>query len=214
MGTKPKNIKVCLTNQGEDSETPWAHDLGPAPGPPGSRKVRLVNVPFMHAKPTWGDVIVVSPVEDGFPTWDRGGVPWKQIDRRIFEDGGRWAMILDYVPHPDDKTGNKAYGALAHACAEHDIVCEGAWGPRNGDPGRAYLAVLSKLSDVAVMSHLREAELPCDLIQIHPEPVKPAVRKMPSKPVKKTPARPAAKPVKKSPAKKPMKKPPTKKRKR
>src|SRR5450432_1792453 len=74
-----KAIKVCLTNRGEDQETPWAHDLGPAPGPKGSRKVRLVNVPFLHAKPTWGDVIVVSPVEDGFPTWDRDGVPWTKV---------------------------------------------------------------------------------------------------------------------------------------
>src|SRR3954465_9971143 len=94
---EPKLIKVCLTNKGEDTETPWAHDLGPAQ-PAGSRKVKLVNVPFMHAKPTWGDTIVVSPVADGFPTWDRGGAPWKQITSRIVEDGGRWAMIVDYQP--------------------------------------------------------------------------------------------------------------------
>jgi hypothetical protein len=51
---KPKPIKVRLTNQGKDTETPWAQDLGPAPGPSGSRKVRLINVPFMHAKPKIG----------------------------------------------------------------------------------------------------------------------------------------------------------------
>src|SRR5205085_12393659 len=62
MAAKPKTIKVCLTNRGEDSETPWAHDLGAAPG---GRKVRLVNVPFLHAKPTWGDVIVVAPNSEG-----------------------------------------------------------------------------------------------------------------------------------------------------
>src|SRR5512135_3100314 len=101
-----KTIKVCLTNRGEDSETPWAHDLGPATGKKGSRRVRLVNVPFLHAKPTWGDVIVVSPVEDGLPTWDRDGAAWKDIGKRIAEDGGRWAMILDYTPHPGDPTGD------------------------------------------------------------------------------------------------------------
>src|SRR6266542_1789314 len=104
---KPKLIKVCLTNQGEDTETPWAEDLGPAPGPAGARKVRLINVPFMHAKPTWGDTIVVTPTEDGYPTWDRAGMPWPQIGTRLADDGGRWAMIVDYAPHPgaDDAFG-------------------------------------------------------------------------------------------------------------
>src|SRR5687768_3683495 len=101
MAGKPKMIKVCLTNQGEDVETPWAHDLGPASGPPGARKVRLINVPFMHAKPTWGDAIVVLPVEHGLPTWDRNGTPWATIATRIEQDGGRWAMIIDYAPHRD-----------------------------------------------------------------------------------------------------------------
>lgn len=138
MAGEPELIKVRLTDRGEDSETPWAHDLGPAPGPPGSRKVRLANVPFMHAKPTWGDVIIVTPVDDDFPLWDRGGVPWEQIATRIAEDGGRWAMIVDYVPHRDSAD---AFRALAEACAEIEVVCEGAWGPREGTPGRAYLAV-------------------------------------------------------------------------
>ncbi|HEX5059868.1 MAG TPA: hypothetical protein VFV99_10940, partial [Kofleriaceae bacterium] len=168
---KPKQIKVCLTNQGEDTETPWAIDLGPASGPKGSRKVRLINVPFMHAKPTWGDVVVVSPVEDGFPTWDRNGVPWSKITSRLAEDGGRWAMIIDYAPHPDAKAGD-AFHELAHACAESDVVCEGAWGPRDGEPGRAYLAVKNELTDITLMRSLRAAELPCELIQIHPEPPK------------------------------------------
>src|SRR3954466_3111963 len=105
MAEKPKMIKVCLTNRGEDSETPWAEDLGPAPGPDGSRKVKLVNVPFLHAKPTWGDVIVVSPVEDGLLTWDRNNVWWKQVPERIEHDGGRWAMIVDYAPRPGDTKG-------------------------------------------------------------------------------------------------------------
>jgi hypothetical protein len=164
---KPKAIKVSLTNQGRDTETPWATDLGPAPGPKGSRKVRLINVPFLHAKPTWGDVIVVSPVEDSFPTWDRDGVPWTQIGSRIADDGGRWAMIVDYTPHPDAKD---AFREIAVACAEHDVVCEGAFGPRDGRPGRTYLAVKNELTDVALMASLRNAELPCELVQIHPPP--------------------------------------------
>ena len=162
-------IKVCLTNRGEDSETPWAEDLGPASGPDGSRKVKLVNVPFLHAKPTWGDVIVVSPVDDGFLTWDRNNVWWKKVPERIVEDGGRWAMIVDYAPRAGDVSGDKAFAALAKACEPVDVVCEGAWGPRGDEPGRAYLAVRNEATPESVMAALRTAKLPCDLIQIHPE---------------------------------------------
>ncbi|MGE5181676.1 MAG: hypothetical protein ACM31C_06425, partial [Acidobacteriota bacterium] len=168
-----KTIKVCLTNRGADSETPWAIDLGAAPGrtgKSGGRKVKLVNVPFLHAKPTWGDVIVVSPVEHGLPTWDREGVAWKDIGSRITEDGGRWAMIVDYTPHPGDATGDAAYKALARACEAADIVCEGAWGPGK-QPGRTYLAVRNARTAAQIMATLREAELPCELIQVHPAPV-------------------------------------------
>jgi hypothetical protein len=187
---EPKTIKVCLTNQGEDSETPWAHDLGPARG--GGRKVRLVNVPFMHAKPTWGDVIVVKPVEDGLPTWDRDGVSWAQLGKRILEDGGRWAMIVDYRPNT---SGQSAFDAMARACAELDIVCEGAWGPERAQAGRVYLAVKNGTSDTAVMNHLRRAELPCILEQIHPAPPAPKAKvKATAKPKPKSKPKPKPKP--------------------
>ena len=207
MAGKPKHIKVCLTNRGDDAETPWAEDLGAVPG---GRKVRLINVPFMHAKPTWGDVIVVAPVEDGFPTWDRDGVPWAEINSRIDTDSGRWAMILDYAPHPDARD---IFDALVRACAEHDIVCEGAWGPRAGEPGRAYLAVSGELTDVDVMRALRGAELPCELLQIHPEPtVRPSKERAAAKAAAKAApkAAPKAVPVAKPAAKKPAAKRPAK----
>jgi hypothetical protein len=56
-----KVVKVCLHSQGAYVETPWAEDLGVAPGPPGARLVRLGNVPFLRPKPTYGDVLVVEP---------------------------------------------------------------------------------------------------------------------------------------------------------
>ena len=183
-----KAIKVCLTNRGDDIETPWAHDLGPAPGPKGSRKVRLVNVPFMHAKPTWGDVVVVSPVKDGFPTWDRSGVAWSHIGTRLVEDGGRWAMILDYE---SDADAEECFDAIAHACAELDVVCEGAWAPSKTRAGRVYLAVKTGTTDKAVMNHLGRAELPCALCQIHPAPVaKASARGSSRKPAKRATPKP------------------------
>jgi hypothetical protein len=174
-----QQLKVCLTNRGQDQETPWAEDLGPAPGPRGSRRVRLINVPFLHAKPTWGDTIVVLPVADGFPTWDRNGVPFAKIGTRIVEDGGRWAMIVDYVPR--GVTTSRAFGAIAKACAGLDVVTEGAWEPRGDDPGRIYLAPPSAMSDTTVMIKLRAARLPCELIQVHPEPKTAKPKKRPSK---------------------------------
>jgi hypothetical protein len=180
MGGAPKPIKVCLMNRGEDSETPWAHDLGPAPGRKGSRRVRLVNVPFRHAKPTWGDVIIVAPADNGLPTWDRDGVPWPQIGTRVAEDGGRWAMIVDYLPHADTPP-RRALAALTDACGAHDIVCELAWPPRDREPGRAYLAVPVELRHIDAMRELRAAELPCELAQIHPPPVKPSKSKAKAK---------------------------------
>ena len=160
-----KTIKVCLTNGGEDRETPWAHDLGPAPGLKGSRKVRLVNVPFLHAKPTWGDVIVVTP-RRGALTWDRAAAP-------ILVDGGRWAMILEYAPR-DVEDGedeeDPCFDALTQACAELEVVCEGSFSPKGRPRGRAYLAVKHGTTDKAVMNHLVRAELACQITQVFPRP--------------------------------------------
>ena len=160
-----------LTNRGEDTETPWADDLGPIGA--SARRVRLINVPFLHAKPTWGDEIIVQSAEDGLPTWDRNGVPWKKIGTRIAADGGRWAMIVDYVGD---------FRVLTDACAKHDLICEGAWAPRDDRPGRAYLAVRNGVDDVAVMELLRE--VPCTLTQIDPPPRtrKPAAKPAAAKP--------------------------------
>lgn len=46
---KTNLVKVRLHEQGEDVETVWAEDLGASEGSPGSRLVRLGNVPFLHA---------------------------------------------------------------------------------------------------------------------------------------------------------------------
>lgn len=179
---EPKLIKVRLTDEGKDVETLWAADLGPAPGEPeGTRQVRLVNVPFLHAKPTWGDVILVQPAEDGFPTWDSEGTPWSRIGERILEDGGRYAMIVDYTPEDSSDRGvAAAFEALDRACdlgradlSKADIVCEGCYGATTDEPGRAYLAVKDDLTPAAVMKRLRGASLPCEVLQIHPNPEKP-----------------------------------------
>jgi len=57
-----------------------------------------------------------------------------------------------------------------------DKAGTGAFAPRDGKPGRAYLAVQDLLSDATVMARLRDAELPCELLQIHPRPAKGMTR--------------------------------------
>ena len=157
-------IKIVLTNQGEDVETPWAIDLGPGPTP-GSRRVRLDNVPFLHAKPTYGDVVIVVPDEDGRLTWDAQGVPFDRIGERIAEDGGRYTMIVDWQPREaDPKAVWKQLVAKAEA---KGCVPEGCFGPRDGEPGRMYLAVPEDLEPDDVMDGLDELAS-VDLTLIHP----------------------------------------------
>src|SRR6476469_1778392 len=110
-------VKVVLHNRGADIETPWAEDLGPADG--GGRRVRLDNVPFLHAKPTFGDVIVAREDAryDGQLAWDRDGVPWPRIGERIELDGGRYAMIVDYLADEIDR-----FGELSECLGAHDLV--------------------------------------------------------------------------------------------
>jgi hypothetical protein len=159
-----KLVKVLLHNGGEDVETPWGEDLGPAPG--GGRRVRLDNVPFLHAKPTFGDVIVVREDEryEGQLAWDRDNVPWDQIGSRIEQDGGRYAMIVDYRANDVDK-----FGLLAEWLSTGDIVPEGCFGPRDQKPGRLYLAVPKSRGVAEVIQALGENELGFTFMLIHPE---------------------------------------------
>jgi hypothetical protein len=161
-------LKILLTHLGKDPESLWAVDLGPAEsGPPGSRKVRLDNVPFLHAKPTWGDVIVVSPSPGGLLTWDRGRTSWKNISKRILEDGGRWVIILDYLPH-GGAGEEEAFSSLAQACQELEVVCEGAFGTEGSRTGRTYLAVPRGTLKELLLQRLQAAVGLARLTLVHP----------------------------------------------
>jgi len=49
---KSKLLKIRIQSNGADVETPWAEDLGEVEGRKGARRVKIANVPFLHAKPT------------------------------------------------------------------------------------------------------------------------------------------------------------------
>ena len=74
---RPKLIKVRIHDRNDNAESIWAIDRGPAKGRRGARLVEINNISFMHAKPTYGDTIVVEPdPEDASWSlqWDRRGV--------------------------------------------------------------------------------------------------------------------------------------------
>lgn len=193
MARKPKLIKVRLHDRNEDSESVWAQDLGPVKGRRGARRVRIANICFFHAKPTLHDVIVVEPDPedpDYMLQWDRRGVAWRKIDTRIDEDGGRYAMIVDYTHDREDWRG------LVDAVRRPELDIEGAWGVRDGKPGRAYLAVEDGTKPAQVMAWLADNGVGYTFTQIHPAPRKPG--RKPKRTATKRPAtkRPAAKATK------------------
>lgn len=166
---KSKLVKVRLHNQGEDVETPWAEDLGAVATDPPRRRVRLGNVPFLHAKPTYGDVIEVRPdASDGMLEWDRQGVAFEDIGRRIHEDGGRWAMIVDYQAAPSGADLDGTFKALDVAAERFDIAVEGAFVRKEERRGRAYLAVPYSKSIADVLAWLRSPEVNLDFTLVHP----------------------------------------------
>ena len=151
---RTKLLKILLHNQGEDPETVWAEDLGPGVLDPAARYVRIGNVPMLHAKPTYGDVIEVLPVGDGMLEWDREGVEFDEIGTRILEDGGRWVAIIDYSPSRPTTNLQATFQALDVACAEQDIALEGAITRKLS--GCAYLAVPNSM-DLAALVHWLES---------------------------------------------------------
>lgn len=164
---RPDLVKVLLHDDGEDAETPWAIDLGPAPGAPGSRRVRLDNVPTLHAKPTYEDEIVVAPDADGRLAWNKAGRRYAEVCRSLARDAGRWVMIVDYTPRAGAAT-QACWDALVSAAEAIGVAPEGAWGPSDDSAGRGYFAVPAQTSAAAAFAALRDARPPCDLELIHP----------------------------------------------
>jgi hypothetical protein len=163
-----KLVRVRLHNQGEDVETAWAEDLGPVPGSTSARLVRLGNVPFLHAKPTYEDVIEVRPDEaDGMLDWDSEGVEFQHIGSRIYQDAGRWATIIDYQAGPDGDL-KATFDALDIAGEKVDIAVEGAWARKDGRGGRAYLAVPRSKRVADVLAWLKSPAVNLTFDLIHP----------------------------------------------
>ena len=168
---KSKIVRIRLHSRGEDVETAWAEDLGVVPGRPGARRVRVGNVLYVHAKPTYGDVLIVErSLPGGMLTWDSLGLPCQSIGERIEEDGGRYLVIIDYTLGSFARGTRAAFAALDTAGEDANIAVEGCFGPKDGKPGRACLAVPYELQPEDVLKYLRERNLPMSLTLVHPMP--------------------------------------------
>ncbi len=150
MAQEP-DVKVMLHNDGEDVETVWAEPCG---SHAGAGLFRLVNVPFLHAKPTYGDIIAAVPdaAQEHPRVWNRSGAPFEQLGERIHQDGGRYAAIVDYVPELEPRFEELSRW-LEH---ERDVIPEGCYGPGDDKPGRLYLAVREEVEPPVLFAALRE----------------------------------------------------------
>ena len=195
---KTSLVKVFLHDRGQDVESAWCQPVGEERG---ASLFRLVNVPFLHAKPTYGDVIpAFRHVElDGNWAWDRAGVPYERIGERLHTDGERYALIVDYTMRTDAD-----FGALVSALErKHAIVAEGCYGPRGEEPGRLYLAAPRQLDPDAVMAAVTTLGRGFRFELVHPvapKAKKAATKKKPAAAKKK----PAAKKQKAAAKKKPV----------
>lgn len=166
---RAKLVKIRLHTRGAHGETAWAEDCGPAPAPLGARFVRIASIPFVHAKPTYGDVVVACP-EDGAAllAWDSEGLSYDDVAERLIEDAGRWTLILDYDLAGPAVDSDAALGALERACEGAEIAVESCFGPWAGEPGRIYLAVPADLEVDEVLAFLAGQGLPLTLRLVHP----------------------------------------------
>mgnify|MGYP003338351740 CR=1 FL=1 len=156
-------IKILLHDDGEDVESVWARTM---PSPAGRTFARLDNIPFVHAKPTFGDVIEVSADESqpGFLCWNVRGCTYDEIVARLVEDGGKYAAIVDF-----ECVDPSRFAALVQwSRTRMALEWEGARGPAEGRPGRAYLAVDYADSVAAMMKVLEENPLGFRFTLVHP----------------------------------------------
>jgi hypothetical protein len=138
----------------------------------GRPLARLVNVPFLHARPTWGDVVACARDAPGFESqlaWDREGLPFARLGERIHADGGRWAMIVDYRCEGPIRMRELSLWLRE----EHDVVAEPCFGPREDRAGRLYLAVPAAREPGEVLGLLDCSGLGFSFELIHPRDDEP-----------------------------------------
>jgi len=89
--------------------------------------------PFRSTEPVETLRFTPNPIEralpDGILTWDSFGLSSAGVKKRLEEDGGRYMVVLEYVPEPPGHDARAAYRALSLAGDHLDIVVEGCFQP-------------------------------------------------------------------------------------
>ena len=112
------------------------------------RLFRLKFIPFAYATPTYDDIVVAAkdPALEGNWTFECPGSDGMDA-YELYEHGGRYAMVVDYVPGGDDRG--------PWLPARPDIICAVASGATHHRAGRIHLAVPDGVSPNVVMTSLR-----------------------------------------------------------
>src|SRR5580704_725522 len=116
---KPALAKVNLRNREGETESVWCTVVDAAKG-----LFRVVNIPMLRVRPTYGDVIVATPDREGMLTL-----------RRTHKVGGYWVDALEY------KHKATFQPLVTWLEKTHGIVCEGIEGPQGDSPGVIAVAV-------------------------------------------------------------------------
>jgi hypothetical protein len=157
MAKKDALVKLFLHKNHSDVESVWGEKVGKVRG---GTLVRLDNVPFLHAKPTYGDVVVAKrdkELEVDFAFNIPHGT--------VHADGGRHAAIVDYT-----MAKGASFARLSKWLhAKLDVVPEGCFGPDGKEPGRLYLAIPEVLKTEDVVGRMAEHFPKFRFVQIHPK---------------------------------------------
>lgn len=107
--------------------------------------------------------------EYGRLAWDSQGVPFSEIGTRIHQDGGPWAMIIDYRLRSDTSDDLQvAFRRLDLAGEAANVMVEGAFVRKDKLGGRTYLAVPAHFDVPTALRILDDAQLPLELTLVHP----------------------------------------------
>lgn len=138
-------LQILLHNDGEDAETVWTEVISEQGD--GSKLVRLLNIPIVHAVPTYGDTFQVTPnADDDWLERNMSGVTGLNTAEYIHEPGGFQTMVVSYVC--DDPTQLKSVCKWINQ--EHGFM------PQPSLPGKLHLAVPSDSRPADVMSILAQ----------------------------------------------------------
>jgi hypothetical protein len=160
MATQPAPLPTIFIHHRHDNV-----ESGPAEpaGSFGRKKLfRLKFIPVVYATPTYDDIVIAERDPRLADNWSFECPQADGTDADdVYERGGRYAMIVDFIPGGDDRG--------AWFPGRSDIVSALAVAPTDGRPGRVCFAIPDDLSPEAALTALREAHPGFRFAQLPPQ---------------------------------------------